>query len=126
MPRAQRRATVGSGSGKRHLHQGPLPGHGRAQLVRGIGHELPLRPERALQPGQQPVHGVSEKFRFSSSSGPVRASRWCKLLAEVCCAAAVMVRSGRSTRPDISQPRPTARTVMAASAMPEPISVVLR
>ena len=56
---------------------------------------------------------------FSSSSGPVRASRSCRLLAEVCCAAAVMVRSGRSTRPATTQPRPIESTAMTASAIPD-------
>jgi len=59
---------------------------------------------------------------LSSSSGPVIPIRWCKLRAEMRRAVAVMVRSGLSTRPAISQPRPTEATAMMPSATPDSMS----
>jgi len=56
---------------------------------------------------------------LSSSSGPPRASRSCRLVAEISRAAAVMVRSGRSTRPATSQPRPMESTAIPVSASPD-------
>ena len=46
--------------GKGDLDQRPLPGQRRAQLMRGVGDELPLGVERSLQPTQQPVERVAE------------------------------------------------------------------
>ena len=57
--------------------------------------------------------------RLSSSSGPATASRWCRFCSLMRCVAAVMVRSGRSTRPATSQPRAIDKTAVMASAMPQ-------
>ena len=51
---------------------------------------------------------------FSSSSGPTSASRSCRFSSEICRVAALIVRSGRRTRPAISQPNPTETTNMMA------------
>jgi hypothetical protein len=59
---------------------------------------------------------------LSSSSGPVIPIRWCRLRAEMRRAAAVIVRSGLSTRPAISQPRPTETTAIMPSAIPDSMS----
>ena len=59
---------------------------------------------------------------LSSSSGPVIAMRWCRVRAEIRRAAAVIVRSGLSTRPAISHPSPTETTAMMPSAIPDSIS----
>src|SRR6266851_4655292 len=59
---------------------------------------------------------------LSSSSGPVIPIRWCRLRAEMRLAVAVIVRSGRSTRPAISQPRPTEASAMMPSATPDSMS----
>ncbi len=56
---------------------------------------------------------------FSSSSGPASARRWCRLLAEISLAVAVIVRSGRSTRPAISQPSAIDSATIAPSASKE-------
>ncbi|MGD0066446.1 MAG: hypothetical protein ABSB76_23755 [Streptosporangiaceae bacterium] len=42
--RAQR-GHAGLGVGERHLQDGPFGGQRGAQLVRGVGHEMPLRLE---------------------------------------------------------------------------------
>ena len=54
-----------------------------------------------------------------SSSGPSRASRSCRLVAEIRRAAAVIRRSGRSARPATNQPSATDTNAMIARAMPE-------
>ena len=59
---------------------------------------------------------------FSSSPGPGMASRSCRLSAEIRRVAAVIRRSGRSTRCAVSQPSTTETTVMMASAITEPIT----
>ena len=59
---------------------------------------------------------------LSSSSGPCRASRSCRLLAEIRRAAAVIVRNGRSTCPAMTQPIAAAATAMTARAMAAAIS----
>jgi hypothetical protein len=59
---------------------------------------------------------------FSSSSGPATASRWCRFSSEICRVVAVIVRSGRSTRPAISQPSAMETASMTASATPERMS----
>ncbi len=46
--------------GQRHLQQGPLRGERGAQLVRGVGDEVPLRVERRLQPGEQVVERLPQ------------------------------------------------------------------
>ena len=56
---------------------------------------------------------------LSSSSGPRRDSRSCRLLAEIRRAAAVIVLSGRSTRPASSQPSTAAPTTKTTTAMTE-------
>ena len=54
---------------------------------------------------------------LSSSSGPRRARRSLRLVTEICRAAAVMVRTGRSARPATSQPRAIESTAMTVSAI---------
>ena len=54
---------------------------------------------------------------LSSSSGPRRARRSLRLVTEICRAAAVMVRTGRSVRPATSQPSATESTAIRASAI---------
>ena len=97
------RSHAGPRVSQRHLDQRPLPGQRRTQLVRGVGDEPPLRVEGPVQPLDH-ASKVSASS-FTSSSGPSRASRTCRLLSAACYAAAVMVRSGDSTRPAISQPK---------------------
>ncbi len=63
---------------------------------------------------------------LNSSSGPARVSRSCRLVAEIRRAVAVMVRTGRSTRPATSQPRAKASAAMTVSAMPDWVSSVCR
>src|ERR1039457_6749201 len=58
---------------------------------------------------------------LSSSLGPCRASRWCRLSSEIWRVVAVMTRRGRSTRPAISQPSQTETATMMIRAMPERI-----
>ena len=107
---------VGAGD----LEQGAFPGQRRAQLVRGVGGEAPLGVERRLQPREQAVEGVAEFLELVV--GPVRASRSCRLVAEIRRAAAVIVLSGRSTRPASSQPAPTAVADTMTRAMPDRVS----
>ena len=56
---------------------------------------------------------------LSSSVGPCRASRSCRLSSEMRWAAAVISRTGRSARPATSQPSATDITVMMARAISE-------
>src|SRR5262249_52236656 len=91
-----------------------------AQFVRGVGDKLALSVESRLQPAGS-ASNVSPSS-LSSSSGPARASRACRLLAEMDLAVAVMVRNLRSTRPATIQPSPTDTTVMIASAVPGSVS----
>ena len=56
---------------------------------------------------------------FSSSRGPESASRSFRLRSEICRAVAVIVRSGRRTRPATSQPSTIETTVMITSAIPD-------
>ncbi|CAM5711363.1 hypothetical protein SCALM49S_03048 [Streptomyces californicus] len=53
---------------------------------------------------------------FSSSSGPLDAMRWCRVRSERRRAFAVIAWTGRSTRPAIHQPTPTAPAVITSSA----------
>ena len=57
--------------------------------------------------------------RLSSSSGPATASRSCRFCSLMRWVAAVMVRSGRSTRPAASQPKAMDSTAVISSAIPE-------
>ena len=59
---------------------------------------------------------------FSSSSGPVSASRSWRFSSEIWRVAAVIVRSGRSARPAISQPSRTAPRAMIPSASIDTVS----
>ena len=59
---------------------------------------------------------------FSSSPGPGTASRWCRLSSEIARAAAVISRSGRSTRPATSQPSATEAMAMMPSAIADTAS----
>jgi hypothetical protein len=52
----------------------------------------------------------------SSSGGPPTPSRACRLSPEIERVCAVMVRSGASTRPATSQPRPADSSAISASA----------
>ena len=106
--------------GQRHLRHGALPRQRGAQFVRGVGDELALGAERRFQAAEQAVEGSPSSL--SSSSGPVMARRALRLLAEMYRAAAVIVRSGRSTRPATSQPSTAETTVMMASAIPVSVS----
>ena len=56
---------------------------------------------------------------FSSSRGPESARRSFRLRSEICRVVAVIVRSGRRTRPATSQPSAIETTVMIASAIPD-------
>src|SRR6266699_2245812 len=56
---------------------------------------------------------------LNSSSGPASARRSYRLVAEIRRAVAVMARTGRSTRPAITQPSANASTAMTPSAMPD-------
>ena len=60
---------------------------------------------------------------FTSSAGPGTASRSCRLSAEIRRVAAVIVRSGRSTRPATRRPSTSDSTAMTASATAEPIRI---
>src|SRR5258708_1885082 len=64
---------------------------------------------------------VSPSF-LSSSSGPATARRLCRFLSEISCVAAVIARSGRSTRPATSRPSTTDSTAMTARAIADPAS----
>ena len=55
--------------GHRHVHAGPHGGQRRAQLVRRVRDETPLRGERALQPLQQAVDGVGEILQLVLGAG---------------------------------------------------------
>jgi hypothetical protein len=79
--------------------------------VGGVGDEAALRSEGGLEPGEQPVEGVAEFLEL--------VVRRCRLVSEMSRTAVVMLRSGRSTCPATSQPRPMDTTVMMASAMPD-------
>jgi hypothetical protein len=57
--------------------------------------------------------------RRSSSRGPEIAMRSWRFVSEIRSAAAVIVRSGASTRPATSQPSTTETMPMIASASPE-------
>ena len=107
-------AVLASRVGQRHLQQGPLRGQRGPQLVRGVGHEVPLRLERRLQPPEQVVQGVRE-LRELVVGGRSRPSRRFRLLAEMSRAVAVITRSGRSSRPATSQPTSTDSTAMTKS-----------
>ena len=49
---------LGVGVAERELEQGALERERGAQLVGGVGDELPLRVERRLETGEQPVEGA--------------------------------------------------------------------
>ncbi len=68
--RLQRRVRVG----ERDLQQRPLRGQRRPQLVRGVGHEVPLRRERRLQPLEQVVEGRRQLGELVSAAGRARAA----------------------------------------------------
>ncbi len=53
---------------------------------------------------------------FSSSSGPLDAIRSCRVCSESRRAFAVIAWTGRSTRPAVHQPTPTAHPVMTSRA----------
>ena len=59
---------------------------------------------------------------FSSSSGPWRLSRSCRLVAEIRRAVAAMARTGGRKRPATSQPNMTETAAMTPRAMPDRIS----
>jgi len=59
---------------------------------------------------------------FISSSGPGMARRSSRLSAEIRRVAAVIRRSGRSTRPATSQPTRSDITVMMPSAITDPMT----
>ena len=61
--------TDGCGSASATSISGALPGQRSAQLVRGVGGELPLRGERRLKPGQQAVEGVAKFLEFVVGPG---------------------------------------------------------
>ncbi len=50
--------------GHSHLERGPHPGKRRAKLVRGIGDELALKGERALEAVEQLVERVRQFFQL--------------------------------------------------------------
>ena len=85
--------------------------------MRGVGDELALERERALEPVEQ-LSKVSASS-FSSSSGPARFRRSCRLVAEISFVVAVIVRSGRRNRPATSQPSTSEAPAMIAKAIPE-------
>ena len=102
---------------QRELEQGALERERRAQLVRRVGDELPLRIEGRLEAAEQSIDRLTKLP--SSSSGPVRSSRRWRLLAEISLAVSVIVRSGRSARPAITQPSQNEITAITASANAE-------
>ena len=51
---------AGVGVGERHVDLGAHDGQGRAQLVRGVGDEVALAGEGAVQPAEHAVEGVGE------------------------------------------------------------------
>jgi hypothetical protein len=83
--------------------------------VRGVGDELALERERALEPVEQLVEGIRELLELV-------VGRSCKLVAEITFVVAVIVRSGRRNRPATSQPTPSETKAMIASAIAEAIS----
>jgi hypothetical protein len=52
----------------------------------------------------------------------LQSSRWLRLVSEICWAAAVIVRRGRSTRPATTQPSRPEKIAMIPSAIPDSIS----
>ena len=81
--------------GERHLQQRALDRERRAQLVRGVGDEAPLRVERRLQPRQQIVERLPQLRELVAR--PASASRSCRLPAEIVRARAVISRSGAAS-----------------------------
>jgi hypothetical protein len=63
---------------------------------------------------------------FSSSSGPCRLIRSCRVLPSSRLAVAVIACSGRSTRPATSQPSPTEASAISPRAMPDWVRSWLR
>ncbi len=61
-----------AGFGHRHVERGPHSGERRAQLVRGVGDELALERERALEPVEQLVEGVCELLQLVVGAGEVQ------------------------------------------------------
>ena len=61
------------GFGHRHVERGPHSGERCAQLVRGVGDELALERERALEPVEQLVEGVCELLELVVGAGEVQA-----------------------------------------------------
>ena len=106
--------------GERDLDQCALERERGAQLVRGVGDELPLRVERGLEAREQLVEGVPELSDLVV--GPASARRRCRLLAEISRAAFAIVRSGRRARPATSQPSQIEISAMSPSAIPDWIS----
>ena len=117
---------LGGGAGvvERDLQHGALAGDGGAQLVRGVGDEVPLGLEGGLEAGEQVIEGVAEGLELVI--GPAQARRSFRLLAEIRRAAAVITASGRRTRPATSQPSARATTVTIARAIGAWISSCLR
>ena len=73
------------------------------------------------EPSRRPRRSSMVSARsFTSSPGPLMARRSCRLSAVIRRVAAVITRSGRSTRPATNQPSPTETTAMTPRAMAEP------
>jgi hypothetical protein len=58
------RLRVGLGVGQSHLHDRLLPGERGTQLVGGVGDELPLGQDEALEPAEQVVEGVAQLLQL--------------------------------------------------------------
>ena len=61
-----------SGFGHRHVERGPHSGERRAQLVRGVGDELALERERAVESVEQLIEGVCEFLELVVGAGEVQ------------------------------------------------------
>ena len=93
-----------------------LDGERGPQLVSGIGDEPFVRGERRLEPAEEPVDGVGQVLQLVARAGQRRAAR-ARCASEICCSRSVIVSTGRSTRPAMSQPRRREITARMASAI---------
>jgi hypothetical protein len=92
-----------------------VPGSAGAQFVGGVGDEAALRGEGVFQPFEQPVNGVAEVFQLIGRAG--HGELLMQVASEIRRAVAVMARSGRSTRPAMTQPSTSETTAMMPSTI---------
>ena len=88
--------------------------------MRSVGDEPALGLERRLEPAEQAVERVGQLLELVV--GPLERQALVQVALGDAARARLIVRTGRSARPAISQPSPIEASAMIASATPERVS----